>query len=138
MDQNPFSPPSAEVADSSLSGAENPPRLLVMLVLALFAVHAAVMWRYFGFYFEAVRTGAVHPIGPLFGLLADIVLVLGIVLLLCKRRAGFAFLVAGAGFLAAVYFLLNAPFYYAFVLMTHGLGAATAFVGWWVASHHCK
>ena len=110
----------------------------MVLVLALFAIHVVVMWRYFGFYLEAVRTGAVHPIGPLFGLLADIVLVLGIILLLCKRRAGVAFLVAGAGFLAAVYFLLNAPLYYAFVLMTHGLGAAVAFVGWWVASHHRK
>ena len=138
MDQNPFSPPHTEIAHDPRLSEDSPPKSLVMLVLALFAIHAVIMWRNFGFYFESVRTGAVHPIGPLFGLFADIILVLGIVVLLFKRRAGFAFLAACAGFLVAVYFLLNAPFHYSFVLVTYGLGAVTAFVGWWVASHHRK
>ena len=65
MDQNPFSPPRAEVADDPRLSEDSPPKSLVMLVLALFAIHAVIMWRNFGFYFESVRTGAVHPIGPL-------------------------------------------------------------------------
>ena len=135
MDQNPFLPPNAAVADRS-TGEGHPPKPLLALVLVLFALHALVTWRYFDFFFQEVRTGGIHPLGPLAGLLADALLFVGVVLLCCKRYAPTTLLIACAGFLVAIYLLLSSSFPYLFVLLTYGFGVAAASVGWWAASHY--
>ncbi|MGE5490481.1 MAG: hypothetical protein ACM31P_04265 [Actinomycetota bacterium] len=135
MKQNPFSPPKSRIADVSGSSTVHPPKPLVIAAVALFSIHIAIFANYFGMYFELVRTGAIPALGPLFGLVADIVLFFAMALLLFKRCIKPLFLAAGAGLLLANGLTWNVPFDRAFILVTYGLGAAVAFFGWWVATH---
>lgn len=134
MEQNPFTPPTSKVADLSSPNSAHPSKYLVVAVVAMFAIHIAIFANYFGIYFELVRTGAMHPLGPLFGLVADTIMFFGVVQLLFKRYTKLTFLISGAGLLLASTLTWSMPFDRTLVFVTYVLGAAVAFFGYWVAS----
>ena len=139
MQTNPFKPPVSKVADPLPSiGNQAPNKALVPSLLALFVIHIALFANYFGIYAELVRTGTLPALGPLIGLLADLVLLIGIVLLLVKRYTKFTFIVSGVGFLLASKLAWSIPFDRTLILVTYVLGAAVAFFGWWVVFHHSR
>jgi hypothetical protein len=115
MATNPFQPPQAMVGDpSGTDVAVPPPWFQVLFVAILFATHVAIFGNYFGIYYELVRTGAIHPLGPLVGLFSDGVMLVGIVL------------------------MGRLPVGREMVLLTYFFGAVVAFYGGWVAYHHAR
>ena len=134
METNPFAPPKENLALPPASAGLN--KYVAMAIAAFFAVHIGIFANYSGIYFELIRSGAMRPLGPLFGAIADIAMFFGVVLLLLKRYSQIPFLIAASGSLLASVLSWNLPFDRTLVLVTYVFGTAIAFVGWWIIFRH--
>jgi nitrate reductase gamma subunit len=133
MEQNSFAPPKSRIVDLSASNSVYPPKYLIIAIVVLFVAHMAIFANSSGLFFELFNAGAIRPLGILSGLIADIILFVGIVLLLFKRYTKSLFFVATAGLLLTCVLMWGEPLGRIFILITYGSGVVAAFLGWWTA-----
>lgn len=131
MDQNPFSPPRANLETAP---APAPRSTGVYLLVALTAIKLALDARYFPVHLELIQNGTMTANGPLLAVVSELFLLLGMVRLAIWHKGSVAFVLAAAGFALATLIawgmLLLPP------LMLHSgytLGAGLGFLGWRVA-----
>ncbi len=134
METNPFAPPRANVASQSPAGHVS--RYWGLAVAGLFAIHIGIFVHFSPVYAELLWEGALTIGGPFVGLVSDIVLLVGIVLLIVRRHSQLPFLIAAPGLLFAALVVAQATTIYALGVETWGLGAAVAAFGWWVVFRH--
>jgi hypothetical protein len=134
MDNNPFTPPQSNVADITSPIGIN--TNYVYAIAVLFAIHLAIFGNYAGLYLQLIQVGTIALIGPLLGMIADILMLFGVVLLCLKRPSPYLFLSAGLLSLSACVLIRHLPFSGPLVEITYGFGAAIAFFGWWVTFRH--
>ncbi len=126
MSDNPFDPPKAHVEDVDAPG--KPP---VYTIAALLAMQLLCFAFYFPIQFELVRTGAIALVGPFLALVADVLLLLGVVVLLVKGAGKTLFLLSAIGFAVAttlVWSRLPIP------MLTQSIytfGTLIALYAWW-------
>jgi nitrate reductase gamma subunit len=136
MEQNPFSPPKSSIVNLPEAGRVHPPKYLIIATVALFAVHMATFANYSGYFWELVSVGAMRPVGLLSGFAADMILLLGIILLFFRRYIKCIFLAAAAGLFFTCALMLKEPVGQISVLITYGSGAAVALLGLLTAFRH--
>ena len=105
-----------------------------VVIVTLYVVHIAILAYFANSYFEQIRIGAINIGGPLLGLISDIVMLAGVILLILKRYGSNTFLLASAGSLFAGLLVMNQrlPFHIgSFVLLTYGFGFALSIFAWW-------
>lgn len=131
MDQNPFSPPRANLETTP---APAPRSAGVYLLVALAAIKLALDARYFPIQLELIQSGAITANGPLLAFVSELFLLLGVIRLVIWRKGGVAFVLATAGFVLATWIVWRMSLLP--LLMLHSgytLGAGLGLLGWGVA-----
>jgi len=131
MKNNPFDPPKANVDVVGLPS--KPPAYVIAAVSAIQMLCFVV---FFPFQFELVRTGAMHAMGPFIAVIANLLLLLGIALLMVKRKGKTVFLVSGLGFFLATILVWNMPISPLLKHSIYSLGTLIALFSWWVTRRY--
>jgi hypothetical protein len=131
--------PEHAKASSLLSTSCPLDRRVITLITAMLVIHILIFAYTASSYFEQIKIGVIHPLGPLAGAVSDLALFVGVVLLNTKRCYASLFQVAAVGSVLAGYLLWSQPlpfFVTSFALLTYGFGLIISLFSWWAIRRH--